>query len=68
MKSDMVISVSLMPNARSDIKEPLIISALMDNIETVADKLKFAVSNAKMEEVSRKEERKNVFVCMANHT
>jgi hypothetical protein len=57
MKSDMVISISLVPNARSDIKEPLIIGALMDNIEIVADKLKFAVSNAKTEQVSASSER-----------
>ncbi|KAF1803955.1 hypothetical protein FB192DRAFT_1277897 [Mucor lusitanicus] len=50
MNSDLVICITLVPNSRSDIKEPLILGTLMDDIETTAEKLRFAVSNAKKEE------------------
>lgn len=50
MNSDIVITITLLPNSHSDIKEPLILGALMDDAETIAEKLRFAVSNAKCEE------------------
>ncbi|GAN01488.1 transcription factor [Mucor ambiguus] len=50
MNSDLVISITLLPNSRSDIKEPLILGTLMEDIEITAEKLRFAVSNAKKEE------------------
>lgn len=37
----------------SDGTDPLIITALMENIEVIAERLKFAVSNAKQKEVSQ---------------
>ncbi|KAL9545535.1 hypothetical protein MBANPS3_007111 [Mucor bainieri] len=50
MNSDLVISITLVPNSRSDIKEPLILGTLMDDVETTAEKLRLAVSNAKKED------------------
>jgi len=50
MNSDLVITITLLPNSGSDIKEPLVLGTLMDDIETIAEKLRFAVSNAKKEE------------------
>jgi hypothetical protein len=52
MNSDLAISITLIPGAKSDIKEPLIFGTLTDNIEAVVEKLKFAVDNAKSDEVS----------------
>ncbi|KAL7317917.1 SNF1-interacting protein [Mucor circinelloides] len=50
MNSDLVITITLLPNSGSDIKEPLVLGTLMDDIETIAEKLRFAVSNAKRKE------------------
>jgi hypothetical protein len=51
MKSDLVIRIRLVSQAKSDsIKEPLIIGTLMDDIEIIAEKLRFAVNNAKNDE------------------
>ncbi|KAI8641777.1 hypothetical protein BD408DRAFT_433004 [Parasitella parasitica] len=50
MNSDLVITITLLPNSRSDIKEPLILGTLMDDVETTAEKLCFAVNNAKSRE------------------
>ncbi|KAK4520326.1 uncharacterized protein ATC70_008459 [Mucor velutinosus] len=63
MNSDLVISITLLPNSRSDIKEPLILGTLMDDIETTAEKLRFAVSNAKKEETMQS---KDIFNKMLN--
>ncbi|KAI8890658.1 hypothetical protein K501DRAFT_236218 [Backusella circina FSU 941] len=50
MNSDMAISITLVPDAKSDIKEPLIFGTLTDNIDAVVEKLKFAIDNAKSDE------------------
>ncbi|RCI05514.1 SNF1-interacting protein [Rhizopus stolonifer] len=47
MKTDMVISVSLVSNAQCGMKEPLIFGFLMDDIEVIASNLTLAVENAK---------------------
>jgi hypothetical protein len=50
-KSDTAISISILPDDKDNTREPLIFGTLMDDIETTAEKLRFAVSNAKSEEV-----------------
>lgn len=63
MNSDLVITITLLPNSRSDIKEPLVLGTLMDDVETTAEKLRFAVSNAKNEEPMQ---NRNIFNKMLN--
>lgn len=48
MKSDMVIYISLVPNARKEDKQPIILGTLMEDIDLVAEKLQYAVKNAKL--------------------
>lgn len=48
----MAISISLIPDQKCELREPLIFGALMDDIEATAEKLRFAISNAKSDDVS----------------
>lgn len=52
MNSDMVIAIYLSSNEKNDIKEPIIIGTMMDDIDMVVEKLRFVVKNAKNNEVS----------------
>ncbi|KAI8374045.1 hypothetical protein EDC96DRAFT_437703 [Choanephora cucurbitarum] len=51
MKSDMLISISLVANTQSETKEPLIFGFMMDDVQVIAESLKMAVENAKSKEV-----------------
>jgi hypothetical protein len=53
-KSDMVISINIVPDEKGIRREPLIFGTLMNDIETTAEKLRFAVSNARNDEVKLK--------------
>lgn len=54
MNSELVISIHLISSAVNDIQEPIIIGTIMDDIDMVAEKLRFAVANAKNNEVKVK--------------
>lgn len=62
-KSDMAISITLIPDQKSDVREPLIFGTLMDDIEATAEKLRFAVSNAKSDDPMQ---IRNIFNKMQN--
>jgi hypothetical protein len=62
IESDMVISIRLIADTKSDIKEPVIIGTVMDNIESIAEKLRFAVNNAKNDKVKYKKKCSFIFL------
>lgn len=54
MNFDLVIAIYLSHNEKNEIQEPIIIGTMMDDIDMVAEKLRFAVKNAKNDEVKTK--------------
>jgi hypothetical protein len=57
--SNLALAIDLVSSSgTNDSQSPLIFTTLMDDIEVVAEKLKFAVSNAKSAEVNKKKKKK----------
>ncbi|CEP07785.1 hypothetical protein [Parasitella parasitica] len=68
MNSDLVITITLLSNSRSDIKEPLILGTLLEDVETTAEKLRFAVCNAKKGEPIKNGDMFNKMVSISKNT
>ncbi|KAI9246007.1 hypothetical protein EDC94DRAFT_529843 [Helicostylum pulchrum] len=63
MNSDLVIAIYLVHNEKNEIQDPIIIGTMMDDIDMVAEKLRFAVKNAKNDEPMQ---IRNIYTKIAN--